>query len=939
MHTDKQPAQKSAPTRCRPLQRSAFGAAAWLLSGFFAAALACSGAALVESDVCVYGGTSGGVSAAVAAARLGKRVVLATYNNHIGGMSSGGLGVTDKGNTSSIGGIAAEFYLRVGQAYGSANPVYWFEPHVAEAVFWQMLNGAGVLVYTNELLASVTQSNQVLSQITMSDGTVYRAKEFIDTTYEGDLMAMAGVSFTVGREATTNYNESQAGIGTPGGSYNYDPYVIAGNAGSGVLPFVQAGSAGPVGQGDTRMQTYNFRLCLTQNPTNQIPIAPPAGYSEAQYELFRRYIAARVAAKGSVHLNDVLDIQQLIPNGKTDINARDELSTDYIGYNYTYPTNTYAGRQVIRQAHEDYIRGLLYFYATSANVPANVNAEAQSWGLAKDEFQDTGGWPHQMYIREARRMLGDYVMIQQDATGSRVAPDPIALASYALDSHPVQRVAYNGFSRAEAGGIGGIPPYPFGISYRSIIPRTNQCQNLFCTFGLSASHVCFAPIRMEPVFMMTSQSAGTAAAFAIDDHVPVQQLSYAKLSAQLRADGLLLSWPAAFSKTNGVIVDNADAGVVISGSWVSGANQGFWGTNYLHDQNSSKGTKSVKYPVTLPTNGTYEVDAWWVADPNRATNAPYDIVHAAGTTRVLVNQVSANNGWFKLLTTNFNAGTGSSVTLRNDNTLIDASHGYVVADAVRWLPVGATALPTPPPIVEVVASDAVAGEFGPTPGRFSIVRSRSDTNLPALTISFTFSGSATNGLDYTTLPASVAMPSGAIATNLIVTPIPDNLPEGDRTVSLTLQPSANYTLSTLSNAIILIQDKPIDAWRFANFTLEELTDLSISGDLADFGHDGLSNLMDYALGLAPKALHPNPFTPSVQSGYLTISYTKSKSAADVALTIDWSTDLVNWQSGPAYLQQTSVEDQGATQLITLQASTPLSAGPSGFLRVRAARLP
>ena len=536
-------------------------------------------------------------------------------------------------------------------------------------------------------------------------------------------------------------------------------------------------------------------------------------------------------------------------------------------------------------------------------------------------------------------MVSDYVMIQQDAVGTRFAPDPIALGSYALDSHPVERIAYNGFSRWEGGAIGGTPPYPFGISYHSIVPRTNQCQNLFCTFALSASHVGFAPVRMEPVFMMTSQSAATAAAFAIDDGLPAQQLNYAKLAAQLRADGQILTWPASFGNTNGIIVDNTDPNVIITGSWTVGANAGYWGTNYIHDQNAGKGTKSVKFPCTPPTNGTYEVDAWWVPASNRATNAPYDIVHAAGTTRVLVNQVNANNGWFKLLTTNFNAGTGSSVTIRNDNTLIDSTRGYVVADAVRWLPVGAAAPPPPPPTVEVVASDAVACEFATNTARFSIVRSGGDTNLPALTVNFSITGSAVNGADYVSLPASVTLAQGAAATNLAVTPIPDNVPEGDRTVTLTLQPSANYTLTTVSNATAVIKDRPIDAWRLANFTAAELADPAISGDLADPNHDGLSNLMDYALGLSPKSPNPNPFVLSVQGGLFTLTYSRAKAAIDLTLAVDWSPDLKSWYSGPSWVQQVNLVDQGATQLITVQATTPLTSSFSGFLRLRATRLP
>lgn len=289
------------------------------------------------------------MTAAAAAARLGKNVALVLVNNHVGGMSSGGLGVTDKGNAASIGGIAAEFYSRVGQVYGSSSPVYWFEPHVAEQTFLQMLNGAGVPIYTNQQLASVTMSNLTITQITMTDGTIYRAREFIDTTYEGDLMAMAGVSFTWGRESTSAYNESLAGVFVNSVYYRGDPYVVPGNPTSRLLPLIQSGSPGTTGSGDNKMQTYNFRLCITQNVTNQIPIIAPTNYSEATYELLHRYITAYVATNGSVPLNRLIDVQTIIPNGKTDINAYADVSTDFIGYNYTYPTNTYAGRQLIYQ--------------------------------------------------------------------------------------------------------------------------------------------------------------------------------------------------------------------------------------------------------------------------------------------------------------------------------------------------------------------------------------------------------------------------------------------------------------------------------------------------------------------------------------------------------------------------------------------------------------
>lgn len=899
-------------------------------------------AAVIQSDICVYGGTSGGVAAAVAAARLGKSVSLIVVSNHVGGMSAGGLGVTDVGNTASIGGISREFYQLVGQAYGSTNPVYWFEPHVAEQTFLQMLNGAGVSIYTNQQLASVTLSNQVITQIAMADGTICRAREFIDTTYEGDLMAMAGVSFTVGREGTNLYNESLAGIQYPGYSYDYDPYLITGNSNSGLLPFVQAGSPGTVGQGDGKVQCYNFRLCLTQNLTNQIPITAPTNYSESKYALFTRYIASREATDGSVTLEQLINVQTLIPNGKTDINADGELSTDYIGYNYTYPTNTYAARQVIYQAHKDYIAGLLYHLGHSTNVPLNVRTNMQSWGYAKDEFQDNGGWPYPLYVREARRMVSDYVMLQQDALGSRAATDPVALASYTLDSHPVARLAVSGLTMEE-GGIGVSVQYPYSVSYRSIIPGLGQCQNLFCTFALSASHVGFASIRLEPVFMMLSQSAGEAAAFAIDDNAAVQQLNYQKLAAQLIADGQILTWGSGQSvSTNGIILtENNTTGVTASSGWSVGANSGGWplpNGAYWHDGATGKGSKWVAYAPNLPTNGYYDVYLWWVAASNRSTNTPVDIVNASNTTRVYVNQQLNGSTWVKVASSNyFNAGSSGSVTIRNVGT---ASGTYVIANAVRWMPLSFT-LPPPPavsPTVEVVASDAVGGEFGANAGRFSIV-CVTGTNSSPLTVNYTVGGTAVSGVDYAALSGSVTIPAGAVAvTNILVSPLGNNLTANTATVTLALDPSTNYTLTSLSNATVTILDRPLDAWRRTNFTAAELLNAQISGDNAVPENDGLPNLIKYALGLSPKTAYRNAFNPSLHGGYFTLTFPQSTAAVDVSIALQYSTDLKTWHSGPAYFQQIGNVNQGATNIITLQATTPINAASSAYVRMVATKL-
>jgi hypothetical protein len=604
-------------------------------------------AQVIETDVCVYGGTSGGVIAAVQAARMGKSVAIAEPGRHVGGMSSGGLGRTDTGNIASIGGLSRDFYRRVGKAYG-AGEAFSFEPHVAEQAFLTMLNEVSVPVYYTQRLASVTMIGQRITEITMENGNVFRAKMFLDTTYEGDLLAMAGVTFTVGRESTNTYGESLNGIrpNTPAHQFVVatDPYVIAGDTNSGLLPFIQSGNGGTPGDGDQRVQAYNYRLCLTQAATNKIPIAPPPGYDAAQYELLGRYVQARVTAGHSLTLGNFLSIGA-VPNGKTDMNNNGAFSTDFIGMNYTFPTNTYAARDVMIQEHENYIRGFLTFLATDSRVPEIVRTNMQSWGLAADEFQDTGGWPNQLYVREARRMVSDYVMIQSNCAGTRVASDSIALASYNMDSHNCQRIVSSFGSVTNEGDVQQAPAGPFPISYRSIIPRVGECENLFATFALSGSHIAFSSCRMEPVFMMTSQSAATAAAFAIDDNVAVQSVPYAKLRLQLLADRQILEWGSGVTSTNATIVDNENpTGVSIVGAWtLSTGAPGYNGTNFIHDGNAGKGTKSVRFTPTLPQTGNYAVYLRWTQNANRANNTPVTLTYLGGVTNYVINQ-QANGG-------------------------------------------------------------------------------------------------------------------------------------------------------------------------------------------------------------------------------------------------------------------------------------------------------
>jgi hypothetical protein len=530
-----------------------------VLANFLATAVS---AAEPVYDLVVYGATAGGVSTAVQAARLGKSVVLIEPGKHLGGMTSGGLGATDIGNKSAIGGIAREFYRRIrkhydddsawkweprsyfkGRGHEAAEDTAWtFEPHVAEQIFRDLVREHNIPVVFQQRLdleKDVVKDGLRIVSIAMTSGESYRGRMFVDATYEGDLMAKAGVSYHVGREGNKMYGETLNGVQTKNAVHhqfvkNVDPFVKPGDPTSGLLPRVQAGPPGSDGEGDQRVQAYNFRLCATDKPENRRPWPKPAGYDERQYELLLRNFEA-----GDLRLpwNPVL-----MPNRKTDSNNNFAFSTDDIGANYAYPDGDYAARAKIWQEHVDYQQGLMWTLANHPRVPQKVREHYQTWSLAKDEFIDNDNWPFQLYIREARRMIGPYVMIEQDCRGLRKATDSIGLAAYTMDSHHVQRyVTAEGFARNEGDvQVGGFPPYP--ISYRAIVPQVAECTNLLVPVCLSASHIAYGSIRMEPVFMVLGQSAATAAAQAVDTNMAVQEIDYAKLRERLLADGQVLDW-------------------------------------------------------------------------------------------------------------------------------------------------------------------------------------------------------------------------------------------------------------------------------------------------------------------------------------------------------------------------------------------------------------
>lgn len=527
----------------------------------------------VQSDICVFGATSGGIAAAVQASRMGHSVVIVEQGFHIGGLTTGGLGATDIGNKAAIGGISREFYHRIAKHYASdrawvyetraeyfakrrsgqvqasnldaADATMWtFEPRVASAVFNEMLAEARVPVYLRHPLRKVTRRGRTITEILTTPGTVFRARVFIDASYEGDLMAAADVPYHVGREANATYGETLNGIRAETPKHQFlvpvDPYIKPGDPKSGLLPFIQPGDGGVPGQGDRRVQAYNYRLCFTTNAANRLPLAPPPNYRESDYELLARYLEALVAA-GKRPTLDQLWNPIWMPNHKTDINNNGAFSTDFIGMNWDYPNASLTDRERIARQHENYIRGFIHFLATNPRVPQNIRAETQQWGPCKDEFVETGGWPSQLYVREARRMISDYVMTEHNCRYNRTAEDSVGLAAYNMDSHNCQRIVKNG--RVENEGDVQVPPMkPYPISYRAIVPNAKHCENLLVPVCLSASHIAYGSIRMEPVFMVLGQSAATAAALAIEANTTVQKVSISALQNRLRADRQILDW-------------------------------------------------------------------------------------------------------------------------------------------------------------------------------------------------------------------------------------------------------------------------------------------------------------------------------------------------------------------------------------------------------------
>lgn len=668
-------------------------------------------------DVVVYGGTSAGVTAAVQAKRMGKSAILVGPDKHLGGLSSGGLGFTDTGNKAVIGGLAREFYHRVWKYYdnddawkwqtkdsygnkgqgtpaidGTQRTMWIFEPHVAEQVFEDLIAEAEIPVHRDEWLDrsdnGIVKENGRIRSIRMLSGKTFHGKMFIDATYEGDLLALAGVDYHVGREANSVYNENwngiQVGVLHHGHWFKQpvDPYVTPGDPSSGLLPRISSEPPGEKGEGDHRVQAYCYRMCLTDHPENRVPFPKPKGYDPKQYELLLRVFAT----DWREHFGKF----DPIPNRKTDTNNHGPFSTDNIGYNYDYPDGSYERRQEILDEHVTYQQGLMYFIANDPRVPESVRTAMSQWGLAKDEFTDNGNWPHQIYVREARRMIGPYVMTEHDCLSRVDTPASVGMGSYTIDSHNVQRyVKPDGFVQNE-GDIGVGTPRPYSISYGSLTPKKEQCENLLVPVCVSSSHIAFGSIRMEPVFMILGQSAATAACFSIDENIAVQDLSYDTLLTRLLQDGQVLTYDGPSRPVSRGIDPQSLKGVVVDDQQAQGtegwqhssAVGRFIGSHYLHDGNVAKGVLKVRYEAELPESGRYEVRISYTPNANRASNVPVTVHASGGSRTVTVNQRKApelDDLWLTLGI--FSLEQGSNVVeISNAGT-----DGHVIADAVQFL--------------------------------------------------------------------------------------------------------------------------------------------------------------------------------------------------------------------------------------------------------------
>ena len=639
-------------------------------------------------DICVYGGTSAGVIAAYTARQAGKSVLLIEPGRHLGGMSSGGLGYTDIGNKYVIRGLALDFYRRLGRHYGKLEQ-WIFEPKEAEAVFNEYIRRADVEVWYDSRIVRAANRGGVIRNITLENSVsprssprrTVRAKVFIDCSYEGDLMARAGVSYTAGREGNERYGETYNGAQRMNGHQfpdGIDPYIVRGDSASGLLYGINPDPILPDGTGNKKVQAYNFRIALTDRPENRVEITRPDNYDPQRYELLVR-LKEKLPWKTPY---DVF-IWSRMPNGKTDINNSGGFSTDVIGENWNYPEADYPERERIRKFHEDYTKGLLYFIGHDPRVPDSIRREMLRWGYPKDEYTDNGHWTHQMYVREARRMIGPVVMTQHHCLGEETVTDGIGWAAYTMDSHNCDRHVVNGMVKNEGNvEIGGFGPYP--VSYRAVTPRAEEARNLLVPVCLSASHIAYGSIRMEPVFMVLAQSSAIAACQAIDRCGGcVQRVDVAAVMDEFAGN------PLADGSQPELFVDNSDAeNVVVSGDWKTEKNAwSAYGPDFLSDDSKGTSPKSLRYVPRLPAGNEYDIYVYFPKVGGATTHTSIRVFDGAQRydrrirSSDVVVEGQTGGEWVRIGRYRLPEGRKGYVEISNEE-----ADGIVVADAVLFIP-------------------------------------------------------------------------------------------------------------------------------------------------------------------------------------------------------------------------------------------------------------
>ncbi|MBC7826548.1 MAG: FAD-dependent oxidoreductase [Chitinophagaceae bacterium] len=644
---------------------------------------------VTKVDICIYGGTSAGVIAAYTAKKMGKSVLLIEPGRHLGGLSSGGLGFTDIGNKFAISGLALDFYRRIGKHYDKFEQ-WIFEPHVAENLFKEYIQRAKAEVLFSYRLKDIGKTGAVINNIVIENsdkpqsGTDRKieAKFFLDCSYEGDLMAKAGVAYTVGREANAIYNETYNGVQLRDKHQfldSIDPYKTRGKPETGLLWGISPENALPQGSGDKKVQAYNFRICLTSDPANQIAITQPENYDPTRYELL-----LRVLEKEPHRPFNLIMKPDLMPNKKTDINNNGPFSTDMIGMNYDYPESSYDKRAEIQKIHELYIKGFLYFIGHDERVPKHLREEMLKWGYPKDEYADNGNWSPQMYVREARRMIGAYVMTQANCEGREVVTDAVGMAAYTMDSHNCQRIVIekNGIKMVKNEGdvqVGGFPPYP--ISFRSLLPKEDQCKNLLVPVCLSASHIAYGSIRMEPVFMVMAQSATIAAVMAINKKTGLHQLDIGELQQNLASN------PLADGSLPEVMVDNDSKTVQTTGSWKK-EKAGAYGPSMFVDDSKGLGNKSVRFSPSLKNSGNYQVYIYFPKLQNGSSKTSIMIYDGLQNKERVIEASSVK---VEGQTSGEWVGLGVYPLKKEGKPFVEISNknadGIIVADAVLFVPV------------------------------------------------------------------------------------------------------------------------------------------------------------------------------------------------------------------------------------------------------------